>query len=106
MLGLSFKEDCGDIRNTKVLDIQNYFYKKNIKCDVADPVVDKKAFKEFGIKIIIVIYDIKYDGVIIAVKHKEFKKLKLNRFGKNCIIYDVKSLFKQNKQQPDYKLNN
>ena len=40
ILGLSFKEDCGDIRNTKVLDIQNYFYKKNIKCDVFDPVVD------------------------------------------------------------------
>jgi len=100
ILGLSFKEDCGDIRNTKVLDIQNYFYKKNIKCDVFDPVVDKKeAFKEFGIKIVQLshIYDIKYDGVIIAVKHKEFKKLKLNRFGKNCIIYDVKSLFKQNK---------
>lgn len=100
ILGLSFKENCGDIRNTRVLDIKNYFLKKNISCDVYDPVVNKiEALKEYGIKLASLsqIYSKKYDGVIIAVKHKEFKKLRVNKLGKKCIVFDVKSLFKKNK---------
>jgi len=100
ILGISFKENCGDIRNTRVIDIREYFLKKNIKCDVYDPVVDKKeVFNKYGInmKPLSNIYSNKYNGVIIAVKHNEFKKLALEKFGNNCIIYDVKSLYKKNK---------
>ena len=100
ILGLSFKENCGDIRNTRVVDIKKYFNKNNIKCDVYDPVVDEKeAFNEYGIKIesLSKVYSNKYNGVIIAVKHNEFKKLVLKKFGSECVIYDVKSLYKKNK---------
>ena len=98
ILGLSFKENCGDIRNTRVVDIKKYFLRKNIKCDVYDPIVDKKeVLKEYGIKIkpLSKIYSNKYDGVIIAVKHNQFKRLVLKKFGSDCIIYDVKSLYKK-----------
>jgi UDP-N-acetyl-D-galactosamine dehydrogenase len=98
ILGLSFKENCRDIRNTRVVDIKEYFNKKNIKCDVYDPVVDEKeAFNEYGIKIesLSKIYTSKYSAVIIAVKHNQFKKLELKKFGSECIIYDVKSLYKK-----------
>lgn len=100
ILGLSFKENCGDIRNTRVVDIEKYFKRRNIKCDVYDPVVNKQeALKEYGIKIMPLskVYSNKYDAVIIAVKHNEFKKLALEKFGNSCIIYDVRSLFKKNK---------
>jgi len=100
ILGLSFKENCGDIRNTKVIDIKEYFLRKNIKCDVYDPVVNKKeVFNEYGIKIkpLSKIYSSKYNAVIIAVKHNEFKRLVLEKFGRDCIIYDVKSMYKKNK---------
>lgn len=99
ILGLSFKENCGDIRNTRVIDIREYFIRKNIKCDVYDPVVDnKEVFIEYGVKVrpLSEIYSKKYDGVIIAVKHDEFKKLVLEKFGSDCVIYDVKSLYKKN----------
>lgn len=100
ILGLSFKENCGDIRNTRVVDMEKYFKRRNIKCDVYDPVVNRQeAFKEYGIKIMPLskVYSNKYDAVIIAVKHNKFKKLALKKFGSSCIIYDVRSLYKKNK---------
>ena len=100
ILGLSFKENCGDIRNTRVVDIKNYFDKKKIKCDIYDPVVNKyESLKEYGIKIkpLSKLYSIKYNSVIIAVKHNQFKKLILKKFGSSCIIYDVRSMFEKNK---------
>jgi UDP-N-acetyl-D-galactosamine dehydrogenase len=100
ILGLSFKENCSDIRNSRVIDIQEYFKLKRINCDLYDPVVDKKeVYKEYGIKIMSLskIYSKKYNGIIIAVKHNKFKKLNLSRFGSDCIIYDVKSLFDKNR---------
>ena len=65
-----------------------------------DPVVNKKeVFNEYGIKIkpLSKIYSSKYNAVIIAVKHNEFKRLVLEKFGRDCIIYDVKSMYKKNK---------
>lgn len=100
ILGLSFKENCADIRNSKVIDIKKYFSNKNIICDIYDPVVSiKDAFKEYGVRVksFSQIYSKKYHSVIIAVKHKHFKKLSLEKFGSNCVIYDVKSMFERNK---------
>ena len=100
ILGLSFKENCGDIRNTRVIDIMNYFIKRRILCDIYDPVVDpKEAFSEYNIKLksLSNIYSNNYNAVIIAVKHDKFKKLNLEKFGNNCTIYDVKSFYSINK---------
>ena len=99
ILGMTFKEDCKDIRNTKVVDIYNKLSKKGALVKIFDPWVDKreaerlykvKCLKNFPKKG-------KFDGIIIAVAHSQFKKLKINKLKsllhENGIIYDVKSIY-------------
>jgi len=98
ILGLSFKEDCPDIRNTKVTDIIEELHEYNCKVSVYDPWVNKlEAKKEYGINLLDKIEDNAYDAIIIAVAHKEFKKMgikKIRALGKsNHVVYDLKYLF-------------
>jgi len=96
ILGITFKEDCPDLRNTKVIDIYNKFVDIGIKPDCFDPIADPKdAKKYYGIRIRKKINFENYDVLIFAVNHKEyvnldFKQLKV-KLKKNCIVYDVKS---------------
>lgn len=98
ILGLSFKEDCPDIRNTKVVDIVNELIEYKCNVSVYDPWVSRlEAKKEYGIDLIKKVEANQYDGIIIAVAHKQFKKLgikKIKSFGKpNHVLYDLKYLF-------------
>jgi UDP-N-acetyl-D-galactosamine dehydrogenase len=98
ILGLSFKEDCPDIRNTKVTDIIEELCEYNCKVSVYDPWVNKlEAKKEYGINLLDKIEDNVYDAIIIAVAHKEFKKMgikKIRALGKSKhVVYDLKYLF-------------
>ncbi len=98
ILGLSFKEDCPDIRNTKVVDIMNELIEYKCNVSVYDPWVSRLAAKkEYGIDLIKKIEVNQYDGIIIAVAHKQFKKLgikKIKSYGKpNHVLYDLKYLF-------------
>ena len=98
ILGLSFKEDCPDIRNTKVVDIISELKEYHCKVSVYDPCVDKvSAKKEYDIDLLDRPEIDKYDAIVIAVAHKQFKKLgikKIKSFGKTKhIIYDLKYLF-------------
>ena len=98
ILGLSFKEDCPDIRNTKVTDIIEELCEYNCKVSVYDPWVNKlEAKKEYGISLLDKIEDNSYDAIIIAVAHKEFKKMgikKIRALGKSKhVVYDLKYLF-------------
>ena len=98
ILGLSFKEDCPDIRNTKVVDIINELVEYNCKVSVFDPWVSKvEAKNEYGITLIDKIKPNQYDAVIIAVAHKQFKRFgitKIKEFGRSKhVIYDLKYLF-------------
>jgi len=100
ILGLSFKEDCPDIRNTKVVDIISELKEYHCKVSVYDPCVDKfSAKKEYDIDLLDKPEIDKYDAIVIAVAHKQFKKLgikKIKSFGKSKhIIYDLKYLFSQ-----------
>ncbi|MDC0942063.1 Vi polysaccharide biosynthesis UDP-N-acetylglucosamine C-6 dehydrogenase TviB [Gammaproteobacteria bacterium] len=100
ILGLSFKEDCPDIRNTKVVDIISELEDYNCKVSVYDPWVDKFSAKnEYDIDLLDKPEINKYDAVVIAVAHKQFKKLgikKIKSFGKSKhIVYDLKYLFSQ-----------
>ncbi len=98
ILGYSFKENCNDIRNTKVKDIYNYYkYKKNY-VKIYDPLIkknqiEKELFKEFLTYPKLNFYDV----LILCVSHDVFKKMGFNKikaFGKkNAIIFDVKNLF-------------
>ena len=101
ILGFTFKENCPDIRNTRVIDIYNSLKKRNIKVDIYDPEAKIAEVKK--------LYDINlvkdeeklknYDAVIIAVAHDKFKKMtieKINEFCKtNRVIFDVKSIFEK-----------
>ncbi len=97
MLGLAFKEDCPDLRNTRVVDIIDELKTYNANIDVFDPWVDhNEAQEEYAITTIPELKDNTYDAIIVAVAHKQFKQLgpeKIRALGKeNCIIYDAKSL--------------
>lgn len=102
ILGLTFKENCPDIRNSKVDDIIKRLHEYGIEPEVVDPWVDKKdALKEYSI-ILTDLKDIKdADCIIIAVAHDEFKALSLNalkqlyKSGNDCekILIDVKGIY-------------
>jgi UDP-N-acetyl-D-galactosamine dehydrogenase len=92
VLGISFKENCPDVRNTKVIDIITTLEKYGVNVDVFDPVASSAQVKtEFDINMLESIND-KYDSIVLAVAHEDFKNLDLNNFlRKNHVIYDIKS---------------
>ena len=98
ILGLSFKEDCPDIRNTKVTDIIDELLDYDCKVSVYDPWVNKSEAKaEHGIELLDNIKSNQYDAIIIAVSHKQFKEMgikKIRSYGKSKhVIYDLKYIF-------------
>ncbi len=97
ILGLTFKENCNDLRNTKVADMIAEFESFGTKVDVYDPWADpKQAKREYGIELIDTPQNNHYDAVVLAVAHREFQQLGADRirsFGTaNSILYDVKHL--------------
>jgi len=104
ILGLTFKENCPDIRNSKVIDIYQELIQFGLAIDVYDPVVDSNLVrKEYGIDCIETIDSIQYDLVIIAVTHTQFLTLDYKRLTKNkSIIFDLKGMLAKN--QSDARL--
>ena len=101
IMGLTFKENCPDLRNTRVVDLVEEFEGFNCNVDVYDPWVDKdEAVHEYGIKPIDQPVEGKYDAILLAVAHDEFKELSLKQikaFGKdNHVLYDIKYLLDAN----------
>jgi len=96
VLGITFKEDCPDIRNSRAIDIVNEIKSYAVKVDVFDPWASPEEVKhEYGISLISDKNElkIKYDAVILAVSHKEFLKIDLNDLVKpNNVTFDVKSI--------------
>ncbi|MGB3211993.1 MAG: Vi polysaccharide biosynthesis UDP-N-acetylglucosamine C-6 dehydrogenase TviB [Desulforhopalus sp.] len=98
VMGLSFKENCPDLRNTKVTDILSEFAEYGIRVDVYDPWVNAdEAFQEYGLRLIENIQEDTYSGIVIAVAHQQFAEMSISELRKLCkdksVIYDVKSLF-------------
>ena len=97
IMGLSFKENCPDIRNTKVVDLVNEFKSFRCNIDVYDPWVDKdEALNEYNMKLIVYPEKDKYDAIVLAVAHDQFQDFsnkELMAFGKDKhVIYDIKYL--------------
>ena len=98
ILGLSFKENCTDTRNSKVFEIYKKLVRLKSKVHIYDPVVDKEyIYKQHKIKLISHPKRNYYDGVIIAVAHNKFLKIGyngiLNFCKKNYYLYDLKNMF-------------
>jgi len=98
VMGFAFKENCPDIRNTRVIDIINELHDYNVNVDVMDPWCNaEEAKKEYGINMINSPSIGKYDGIILAVAHREFRLMKIDVIRsflkENGIIYDLKHIF-------------
>ncbi len=93
LLGFTFKEDCPDFRNTRVIDIYNELVNYDIKVEVYDPwVKPNEVFNEYGIDVINHLPIGPFSAVILAVAHKVFLSLDVRSFAPNGIVYDVKGI--------------
>jgi len=97
VMGLTFKENCPDLRNTRVVDIVSELAEYNIQVDVYDPWIDvEEAQHEYGITPTTEPAINAYDGIVLAVAHNEFRTLgaeKIRQYGKaKHILYDLKYL--------------
>ena len=93
ILGFTFKENCPDFRNTKVIDIINELKSYNIKFTVVDPWVNKLGVeKEYKLKLENKIPNKMYDALLVAVSHNEFKVMDARKLvRKKSVIYDLKN---------------
>lgn len=99
LLGFTFKENCPDFRNTKVIDIYNELITYDTNVDIFDPWVKADAIKkEFNINTRNKLYtNKKYDAIVISVAHDKFKEIDYKKYLKpSGIIYDVKGLLNKN----------
>ena len=107
IMGLTFKENCSDIRNSGVLNVVRELKKFGCNLELHDPWVDPEEIKKkLDVYPISLLSKNTYDAVIIAVAHDQFKALKINEINKLCkknhIIYDLKHLF--DKSEVDLRL--
>tara|TARA_B100001250_G_C19374516_1_gene603489 strand:- start:63 stop:638 length:576 start_codon:yes stop_codon:yes gene_type:complete len=94
ILGLTFKENCPDTRNTRVIEIINQLDELNCNITVCDPVADKKeVFDIYGLKITNSIPRKKFDCILVAVSHNQFKLIDFSNLTRNkSIVYDLKGI--------------
>ena len=93
ILGVTFKENCPDYRNTKVIDIIKRFQEFQLNIDVFDPWIKDDNFeKKYKIKILKSIPKNKYNAIVLAVAHNVFKEIDIVdlKVNKNSIVYDIK----------------
>ena len=99
ILGITFKENCPDVRNTKVVDLVNSLKGYGINIIIYDPLANKEeVLKEYNLKSYSEIPKEKFDSIVLAVSHNNFLKIDLDRLSKsNSVIYDIKNFFEPNK---------
>ena len=98
VLGITFKENCPDIRNSRVVDVISQLKDFDCTVEVFDPVADPDEVRhEYGIDIISRQDQLtSYEGIMVAVAHDEFMTLDLDNLkAKNCVVYDVKNIYPQ-----------
>ncbi|MFW0694320.1 Vi polysaccharide biosynthesis UDP-N-acetylglucosamine C-6 dehydrogenase TviB [Aliarcobacter butzleri] len=91
VLGITFKENCPDIRNSRVIDVIEELQEFGCNIDVYDPWADTKEVEhEYNLKLIKELNIAKYEAIVLAVAHNEFKELKLKT--DNNVVFDIKSI--------------
>lgn len=98
ILGFTFKENCPDTRNTRVIDVVKELAEFGVTVEVYDPHADKtEVEEEYGIQLVDQPNG-KYEGIMLAVSHTEFENFSLDTYKKeNAIVYDVKAFFDKDK---------
>lgn len=101
IMGLTFKENCPDLRNTRVIDMIKEFADYGANVDVYDPWVDKEeAYEEYAINPVAELENGKYDTIVLAVSHQQFVEMgadAIHKLGKeNHVLYDIKYILKAN----------
>lgn len=101
VMGLTFKENCPDLRNTRVVDILDELAEYSIQADVCDPWVDPaQARAVYGMELVSEPQENTYDGIVVAVGHQQFADMgaaEIRRYGKaSHVLYDLKYLFDAN----------
>ena len=97
VLGLAFKENCPDVRNTRVIDVVRELQSYNLNVDIHDPWANPAAAeREYGVQLIDQPQAGCYDAIVLAVAHRQFRELGskgIRTFGKpHCVLYDVKHI--------------
>ncbi len=99
VLGMTFKENCPDIRNSKVIDVVRELEKYGAEVDIYDPWADGEECRhEYGVRPIRALVPRRYDAAVVAVAHREFREMgaegvrRLCR--KNHVVYDIKHVFR------------
>ena len=100
VMGLSFKENCPDIRNTKIVDMVNALKEYELDLDIYDPWVDPKEVEhEYGLAPVNVLKNNEYDAIILAVAHDQFKQMTATEIHALCkskhVLYDLKYLLNE-----------
>ena len=97
ILGFTFKEDCPDVRNTKVIDMYLALKSFGTKVDVYDPLANEEDVKsEYDIHLTNNLDQKKYNAIVLAVPHKEFISIDINQFKKDdAVVYDIKNFLNQ-----------
>jgi UDP-N-acetyl-D-galactosamine dehydrogenase len=95
VMGLAFKENCPDLRNTRIVDFVRELTEYSVRVDVCDPwVVPEQAEREYGLTLVATPEPGAYDAIIVAVAHDEFRAMGASRiraFGKSShVLYDLK----------------
>ena len=99
ILGFTFKENCPDVRNTKVIDIYKALKEYNVTISVYDPWADiHHTLKEYGVNIVNKLPEEKFDAAVLAVAHSIFSEVKIeNLLKEKHILFDVKGFLPQEK---------
>lgn len=97
LLGITFKENCPDIRNTKVVDIYHTLSEYTPNITIFDPWANVKKVKtEYGLEVTNTMPTQKFDAVVLCVAHNEFKDMNIKEYSKcNGVIYDVKGIIER-----------
>ena len=98
ILGITFKENCPDIRNTKIVDIYHTLEEYTNNITIYDPWANKEnVMREYGVEVVNEVPKGKFDAVILGVAHKQFLELDVRNLAKeNGVVYDVKGILDRN----------
>lgn len=96
IMGFTFKENCPDVRNTRVIDIYHALKEYNVNITIFDPWANPSVVKkEYGVDIVTELPQDKYDAAIVAVAHRQFREMEIDfnqLLEKQHVIYDVKAI--------------